>query len=239
MIKFLPLKSSFLLALLFASQTLAEETVEHSQWRQIELTIFTVNSQTASTAEIWDAPEQVQFTAPDNAVTIEMMPTKSPNIAYQQLAPELIADQAVFDRLKHSGRYRVLYQAAWRQPITAKEQSTPVFIQGGKLYGESYEMEGVIDLHVSRYLHFEADIMLTEFTRQENPSERSPYWTNSGAESGQNPADPLSTTSYMSTSYTPTRVYRLHESRRMRSGERHYLDHPVLGLVVLVHKTDD
>jgi hypothetical protein len=66
-------------------------------------------------------------------------------------------------------------------------------------------MEGTVTLSLNRYLHAHVDLLL-----------RRPR--------GIDPSSGLPTTS----------TYRLQAHRRMRSGELHYIDHPAMGILILV-----
>ena len=66
--------------------------------------------------------------------------------------------------IRRSRNYRVLFHAAWRQPLVAPEQSPAILIKGGRQFGEHRELEGSIAIGVSRYLHLNTNLWFTQFT---------------------------------------------------------------------------
>lgn len=102
-----------------------------------------------------------------------------------------------------------------------------------------FPLDGTVTIRLSRYLHIEADMIwhrseaLAETTPAETPppTEQSPEVE--PIEITQNGA-PLATEQTM-----VVRGYRLQESRRMRSKELHYLDHPVYGILALITPVDE
>ena len=79
--------------------------------------------------------------------------------------------------------------------------------------GESI-LKGYIKIILSRYLHADVDLAYTTGLVQQTPSIF-------GADFLQ-PEIPAPT------------IYRLAQTRRMRSGELHYLDHPALGILIQI-----
>ncbi|MEX1082557.1 MAG: CsiV family protein [Halofilum sp. (in: g-proteobacteria)] len=99
-------------------------------------------------------------------------------------------------------------------------------------------LDGTVKLVVSRYLHLHADLYYTTAVawEEENGGEAT------ASESRSPAATELSTSSRISRGPDgePMLSYGFQQERRMRSGELHYLDHPVLGLLVKVtpHEPD-
>jgi hypothetical protein len=157
---------------------------------------------------------------------------------FSVLPPEehRLADQA--QTIKRSSRYELLLHQAWRQPGLDREQAIPVRIKAGRLFSKKYssidqfsqlanpsagvsvagfhELEGLVKVTLSRYLHTHSDLVL-----------RKP----SGAVmlASQQAADG-------SESLIGQQLinYSMNEQRRMRSNRLHYLDHPQFGMLVLI-----
>jgi hypothetical protein len=180
----------------------------------------------------------------------------------------------VVTRLIESSRYELLLHAAWRQPGLDLEQALPVWIKGGRIYGDEYtsidnqieflesipqltgnqqnedqtfafdeqtleslelqlleqqskkqhqglyELEGIITIALSRYLHTYTDLVLRRPRLTVDPKLR-------------NPAQDRYLTAYSA----DTRIlnnHRLKEHRRMRSKTLHYLDNPEFALLILI-----
>lgn len=107
---------------------------------------------------------------------------------------------AVADALQRSGSYRPLAHLRWRQPVMAPDTARAIDI-GALLDDRTANLSGTLRLSVSRYLHLETDLRLTD--------------TRAGYEQD-------------------VPVYRLQQSRRMRSGELHYIDHPRFAVLAVI-----
>ena len=132
--------------------------------------------------------------------------------------------------LKSSGRYRLLAHLAWRQPSYGSQQTRPIFISGGERLaaGGGYavgdttlptlrRLEGSVRVHVGKYLHVELDLL---YRRNRPPSPEGTVVAQAAA--------PL----------PPIQTLRIQNKRRMRSKELHYLDHPLVGALVIAHPYD-
>lgn len=152
-------------------------------------------------------------------------------------------------RIARQKDFRTLFHKAWRQPASGREESESVLVRGGDRYGDHRELEGWINLSVERYLHFKTDLWLSTFKstagldylpwpklprmpvtsifqQRDNPTQgfAASDWSNRGAD---NSFFTLRPNPYM----VDTTVV-LRQSRRMRSGELHYIDHPLMGILV-------
>ena len=65
--------------------------------------------------------------------------------------------------LERSGRYRVLLHQAWRQPMPEEREARAILIQAGERSGATYEIEGTLRFHLSRFLHVRTDLWFTDF----------------------------------------------------------------------------
>ncbi|NIR29452.1 MAG: hypothetical protein GWN84_09115 [Gammaproteobacteria bacterium] len=89
----------------------------------------------------------------------------------------------------------------------------------------STALEGTLRLHLARYLHLQADLLYYRPPPADPlPADDSPATARNESPAGEPAAAEV---------WHPT-LFRLQESRRMRSGELHYLDHPLFGVLALV-----
>ena len=111
-----------------------------------------------------------------------------------------------------------------------------------------HPLDGTVELVVSRYLHVHADLYYTTDVEWERTVVAEGVGPEAAAQAGDEQDD---TTTAAAAAAAP-RIARgpddrpmlsfpFEQQRRMRSGELHYLDHPLLGLLVLVtpYKADD
>ncbi len=119
---------------------------------------------------------------------------------------------------------RPLIHKRWRQPVPARDAPQPIYInlpidQRNPATVTGYpRIEGFIDVTVSRYLHFATTLWYHADTLGAEPV-MMPF--NPTYESR---LDPMAPEPYM----------ELKESRRLRSGDLHYLDHPKFGVLVII-----
>lgn len=170
------------------------------------------------------------------------------------------------DKLRKHAGFEVLMHTAWRQGDQGKSSAPVFRIQAGKDLSKQfnadgsekgvvtavntdgfqeetidkplYELDGKLQIYVQHYLYAETTLDLKapsvrEVTLQEQQIELdSPV---SGAESNVQVGN--------LTEISPTvevqeflKSYRMDQKRRMRSTETHYLDHPLLGMVIQVRR---
>ena len=184
---------------------------------QVEMIIFnrTTNNEYAD-EELWR--RDIALSYPQN---------------YQQLTNFQIVPKSarklnnISNKLQNNRGYRVLFHEAWQQQIT--EKNTPaVIIRGGDKITGHRELEGSIQLRVSRYLHIKTDLWFTTFSVS----------TDSGIAPEKNawPTLPILPEDNRQFSSMPAidNIATFSEKRRMRSEELHYIDHPILGLLIMI-----
>jgi len=141
-------------------------------------------------------------------------------------------------RLRSDSRYQPLLHVAWRQPTLNPKSAPPVFVYSGMenpgnsgvvntdmlMAGpQSVKLYGLIRLSVSRYLHVETDLHYrTTVTQQEYVLEQP-----SGFFGGSEAVEKMVQRNVLLD-------FRMHESRRMRSKEIHFFDHPMFGAIIMV-----
>lgn len=139
------------------------------------------------------------------------------------------------DKLK-SQRYKILVHSAWIQSFDSPKQAKPIHIYGGEnntrplqtsdydddqadfipyIHGDNYELDGTIELSLQKYINLHLNLSLNL---------------------------PTSSLAHMVdlSSFDPQLArrdvvsFRLIQSRRMRSDELHYIDHPLFGVLVKI-----
>ena len=145
----------------------------------------------------------------------------------------------VVSKLKHSRDYKVLKHIAWIQPVVDHKNAQSIKIQGGRNLGSEYperlpaypqtsdsilaivgnqnidqpppslhEIEGTVKVVITRYIHVYADLVLhiERFITQKLNEEV--------------------------TIKNHLEDYKIDLHRKMRSRELHYIDHPLMGIIV-------
>lgn len=150
-------------------------------------------------------------------------------------------------KLSTSGSYRVLIHAAWRQPLNKTGKGPLIHLHSSTGIASNFQpsraldsaavapllptgpepLDGMVQVVLSRYLHLNVDLLLHKQYIAKTTTAASPSVvttqtkiTTAAATAGETVAAP------------PTFItYRLINSRRMRSNEIHYIDHPALGVI--------
>ena len=139
--------------------------------------------------------------------------------------------------LRRSSKYELLMHQAWLQPITT--QNAPILIQTGKCYDERYEIDGTINFKRNRYLHMNVDLWFTEFIPKYNHQEALQVKDVELDAETRKKYPILVARANAKNTHEPLQSYRMAQSRRMRSDEIHYIDHPLFGMVLSVQRFKD
>lgn len=230
------------------------------RWFQIEILIFTQSDQ-QNQQETWPTnialaypPNWKQLESFDPETQMEQHPDPALFLAtepyYSLPSEERLLNNNLRD-LENSPRNRVLYHQAWRQQVWGIDEAPSLLIQGGQQYGNHYELEGSINLSVARYLHLKTNLWFTEFEnnfgQEANdypPLPELPSLTQETLEQDllgetQSPWDRIEITAseyekILDEPYVSRRIITMKQKRRMRSKEIHYVDHPVIGMIVYI-----
>jgi hypothetical protein len=160
--------------------------------------------------------------------------------------------------MQKTGRYRILFHEAWVQPIGSRSRALPIVLDRSGDEMQWPELQGPIKLYLSRYLHLETNLWMNtdgEYLHGTWSMPPPPLGPLSGIVEKpiHNKPDPVAAVNVydLHTQQEPLRLEEesdeelgpvypfrhavLHkQKRRMRSGEVHYIDHPMLGVIVKV-----
>lgn len=92
-------------------------------------------------------------------------------------------------------------------------------------------LDGTVRVHRARYLHVEADLLYYRPLDRDAGAPVPPGSDSAGLPLPDSP-DTALIEQLLAEEDVVTRLFRLTESRRMRSAELHYLDHPLFGMLV-------
>lgn len=205
-------------------------------WYEIEIIVFANRGSEWTQAEAWRQPMPVRLA--DGVRELRPADTRRSILAaepFLELRSDELRLHGARNRLQSSQRYQPLLHLGWRQPVRDRAGAIPVRIHtGARMHTgantESDEqialetVDGTLRVGVGRYLHVDADLLY----RPSVPASSLP------AVRGTPPSTPPSAavTSAEVVQTQPVTAFRLQESRRMRSKELHYLDHPAFGLLI-------
>ena len=129
-------------------------------------------------------------------------------VSFNRLPTDEYRLQEQFGKMRASRNYRPIAHTAWRQPVFGPAQATTLELSS--LAQTPARLGGSVSIYVSRFLHLKLDLSLAEHLSAQ-------------AEDAGN----LETT-----------LYSLRESRKMRSGEIHFFDHPRFGAIALISRIE-
>ena len=124
------------------------------------------------------------------------------------------------ERLARRSGFQVLYHGGWVQAVPPRDAPEYLLLQTGAKVADRYQLEGVVAVTLGRYLHFQASLSYTE--------------PGMGLEPMRLVLNPAGSSAPEQSPVETRPVMILDQSRRMRSEEVHYLDHPKLGIIVRI-----
>jgi|GEM_PF-868969 len=240
----------FLIAVTAATTAVATTTTESDEtpWYEVNMVIFSHNTGGMG-SENWQNPALLNLRFP--ATTINMGDDSPAGKAFTLRAPSDEEFKQSLRRIKNSSNYTVLIQKTWLQPGYDKKDALPILIQGGDAfgdeeYGKHYALEGTVSLSLSRYLHFQANLWFSEYEMQSITTDN--WWDNAEQPlpndnrmmqpdilSHETTPLPAPNPDDQTTRLRAVKTVVMNESRRMRSGKIHYLDHPLFGILVKIN----
>jgi len=160
--------------------------------------------------------------------------------------------------LQRNSAYRILFHDAWQQPIDSASQTDWVFVRGGNVTGEHSELEGALRFSHARFYHVDTNLWLSRFEATLTNLEEETRGTlpNASTILPAVPATPKSPqlrqiealsapTSFNDTAQevfgtTPrlipavAQIDVLKSSQQVQHNQLHYIDHPRMGVLVLI-----
>lgn len=200
---------------------------------KIEVLLFTNNDTEAFHSEKW--PLKTEQPELEQAIPVF---DGEPRSGFRALSDASMTLQQVKQLLENSDRFDVIKHIVWRQPGLSEKNALSVVVHGGKDFSTEYperlqsrwevaedgsvvevpgperldQLDGTIKVVLSRYLHVYTDLVLRKPVVFERLNEETQEVTR-----------------------TPVLFdVSVREHRRMRSRELHYIDHPMLGMLVQI-----
>lgn len=239
------LATAVIAGLLTLASPASQAAFSHAgRWFQVEVVIFAYDGHDALETE--KLPDHGPLQQPDRIQLLHSRKgtpeTGVPDLvrdAFIRLPSSMRTLNIAKKRLADRGDYRVLYHAAWRQPIFKHINSIPLYLRAGNDLGDRRELEGTLNVSVDVYLAVEADLRLS-IPRTGAPAAAPPATSE--------PGDDWHARAYQAEAVYPElategpfgtvpqsrfHTIALQEKRgRIRSTEVHYFDHPRLGMLV-------
>lgn len=212
---------------------------EEQRWYQVEVIIFSQNNPDYRVSELWP----LDYTLPDTAKSRELVRAKQGASSqlpepFSLVGTERLRLTDAAQRIKSASDVELVMHLGWLQPGLPEDKAVAVHISDGVLAARSGgeelpRLDGTLRLILSRYLHLESDLIWRE------PLPPGMSLLPAGAEQGgvigdgAEPMGMMADAQPMPATITH-QIFRLKQSRRMRSDETHYLDHPLFGIIAQV-----
>lgn len=222
-----------ILALLLASSLPAQA---EERWFAVELLVFANNNPHGLIGEAWQTPAAAADQgAPHLSDLIASNTGRFSALANMQL-------RASADKLKRQGQYQLLLHSGWQQRLTEAAPPTRLYVDNGKVLdtspafgaappvasfgddafsgqasarpqGPTYELSGTVAVTLNRYLQLDLDLHYLRLPKANDAAQVRELYRRQES-------------NYLD--------FRLQESRRLRSKEVHYFDHPAFAALVLI-----
>lgn len=190
----------------------------------------------------------------DNLYNVQGNLSARPNLAPMLQIPFTEQGVAFANKVKRIAATKglqLIWSQKWQQPIPEKSEATAAentvkinfrtplnFQQALKTSTPLLEAEvtGEIYLYRSRYLHLVSKLSIQHWQHLDNTGslDKSIKPLPSHPQNNTNIIPSNSSTQLIAINEIPIRAAMVNQSRRMRSNELHYIDHPMLGILVRV-----
>lgn len=157
------------------------------------------------------------------------------HVPLQPLQTLLMSEKA--DRINDRSDMQVIWHQAWVEPVQAEQKAVPHVIDEQLTRNMDIRITGHFHLHLSRYLHINTDLIVRHYALDGSVILKTLHLPVSRVMKTLSPLMYQNMTP-IEQRQMPVRAGRVQQSRRMRSNELHYIDHPMLGVVVKVTPVD-
>lgn len=245
----MPLLALVLLLLQLPSSFAEEFTEELEEERfQVEYVIFKHKKSDTSELRFSDTRYRPDSFQQYNYLVSELTPLTP--FHHQKLNLESATLATALKQLQRNRSIDVIDHAVWQQEIPADttldpfliSQTLPSVLASPSIYREP-KLNGTLTIKRARYLHAEVDLFLADFIYF--PMKDTLSWLLADSEKSlkmQWFLQPFTHEEYYLNKANASKValnlVHMTQSRRLKYGEVHYLDHPALGVIVTISKLE-
>ena len=181
---------------------------EAPQRYQVEVIVFEHLALKGWTEEYWPMTVEIP-----NIEQAQNFSTTNTAPLYLKNSPSMLATEAA----KVAKNYRILYQKSWTQNALDKPKTPNLLIEGANA---STQFFGTVKMYQSRFNHIMVDL---NFDRLIPNQVREAFAQMQKMNVNELPAQ---------------WSFHIKDQRKVKSGELHYIDHPLFGVLVQVQKID-
>lgn len=145
----------------------------------------------------------------------------------------------------HAG-FKPILHMAWQMPVKPNNSAKPIHLFGGENLGsgsqsgDKWAIDGNFKIYLNHYLFIDSQFIVTQKTVQKKIQGQPAAVQNSNILESENGVEIIDLNREADTlSNSPQIMIKealFDQRRRLRSGEIHYLDHPLMGIIVQIRK---
>ena len=188
----------------------------------VEIIIFEDSHARYIKSETWD-----QYARTTEQLSAARKTNTTNKTDFKSIKPAILRQQ--YKRINASPEYNVLFYGAWRQPGLEKSKAFAININDLKSSHKNKSgntLTGTFKLVLARYLHIYNHL---NYQRKITATTDSKITTTGNNASGKQ-------SEIISNNLTPNNgLYPLNSHLRMRSKELHYIDHPLVGMLIQIN----
>lgn len=160
--------------------------------------------------------------------------SKTDTTLYKNIKPVILKKE--YKRINNSSEYKVLFYGAWRQ--AGLEESKAFEININELDNTHKKrskntITGQLKVVLARYLHFYSQL---EYQRQGDQLKTNEISADGTSDiSAENLTADVNKTDILT---VDNNIYPMKNHRRMRSKELHYIDHPLVGILIQINPVE-
>lgn len=218
------LYTTLISVLLMLHPTLARAADEENEtWYQIEVIIAKRGDKVPTLESFPFQPTSITW--PEGRTLVPFDPatsdfTELENVEFIALPSEQRILNNEVRTLENNKKYKVLVHQSWRQILKDNRAINWINIEAGSTWAGHHQLEGSLGFSKGRFLHIHSELHLNQF----------PTFNDVNDQNDQ----PTSLSPWQSWVPMVETRYSLIQTRKMRSKELHYLDHPKLVLLVKI-----
>ena len=150
---------------------------------------------------------------------------------YKNIKPVILKKE--YKRINHSSEYKVLFYGAWQQAGLEKSKAFEININelnNNHKKRSKNSITGQLKVVLARYLHFYSQL---EYQRQGDQHETNAISADGSSDiSTENHEESVNKSDILTVG---NNIYPMKDHRRMRSKELHYIDHPLIGILIQIN----
>jgi len=222
---------------LFSTNAQADVAGDILKQYDVEIIIFEDAHARYINNQSWDQPATLEviedLKEEDVNKTITTSNNKINEDTHTDITPTIL--QSEIERLQKSSEYNVLFYSAWRQDGLTEDNAFEIDLNNLKNAvdpkSENY-LNGKVKVVLARYLHFYAELDYNRETDMQATTETNADNTIIIQTETSNETDSITDSS------PQIKQYPMSIHRRMRSKELHYIDHPLVGILLQINPVE-